>query len=486
MSEQDRQAAFAFAEHLNTARDSVLDTHKFLYVNEQLYERIDFIWQPIEDHAIESYLTSYMANYGDEAKLIKRNWKQEQIDYIKSSCFLSRDALKEWTNPVAIAFSNGWLDIKAFRETGKLELREWILAEDAENRNPMFFNKIPHSINKEMLAQITQEDWDSDKILFNFAPKHWQFLMDITGTEKLRLQLFKIGYCLYPSNPFKIMFMEVGDRDTAKTTFARVIKKVIGEQNICSVSIQDIANYPFSLVQLNNKMLNLYDDLPDTMIRSVGILKMLSGNSPLQVHRKFKSDLVLDTIPKLLWTTNSLPAVKQLYDDAFFSRFVLTEYTKQFERSDFGDKLVADSQENEREIEGLLLACLFELKAQLGASFENEYGGYAERWKRETNSVYAFVKDSIDAKTLTIGEQLTIVQEELYSMYLDYAEDTEPETKTKVTQELERQFKIVKTKASATDTTGKRPYIYKGIGKLEEQPNNQPGLPQQSLDGEYE
>jgi putative DNA primase/helicase len=255
------------------------------------------------------------------------------------------------------------------------------------------------------------------------------------------------------------------------------LKHIIGTENISLVSLQDLANYQFAAARLFGKLLNLYDDLPTTFIKQTGMLKMLSGESPVGAQRKFKDPIEFDNYAKLMFVTNKLPSLKEMADEAFFSRWIITEYTNSFKRNDrFFSELIAD----EREIEALIIAAFYSLASLLNVGYEFMQGtkNYTELWKCQTNNIYDFMINFERSGKIKYGPELYVLKDSLYSLYTSFTADERddtPEKKTSFTQELERLFHIG---ASRMKVEGQMQQVYKGVAIVMKDQNE----PQEKLD----
>lgn len=434
--------------------------HVFLYAYENIYEYQDGIYKEINEDNIHTYTNQAKTSTNVREEEVSRNVKNEVVGHIKATTLASAKELEERVQDNLIAFKNGYLDINELKED-KIILHPFEHPLEKADA-PIFFFNIPHNLNITKLENYktkwTNEHLASEHILQELAPTIYNLFESQQGTSGVKLQISKIAYCLMRSNPYKVFFMELGPKDTGKTTYISLVEKVIGEENTSHKSIQDISNYAFSAIALHNMLLNVHDDLPRKMINDTGMVKQLTGESIISGHRKFKTDLDFKNFAKLMFTTNELPTVAQLDDDAFFSRLVLTIYKNKFERSDFIKKLLS----NEDEIEGLIIACVVALRdLMLRNSFADNYAEYAEFWRRHSNSIYDFVKTGVEKKTLMIHPDLKIEKEELYIMYCE--SEKVPEKKTTFTQELTKLFGI-SGQAHVTGFDGKQKWAYAGIG----------------------
>jgi len=430
-------------------------THKFLYTAGTLYEFMpNGIYARAEDHQVESYLTGLSLRLLNQ-DVFSRAEKSNFVDYIKSKYFMRWEEVQAKQDRNLIPFANMIFDIKQFKR------HEILSVEDL--RNHYFFFQVPHALNEEMLNESLAKGYTPELALKIFAPKIYKFFADIVGEDKVILQLAKIGYTFYPNNPFKLMFMELGPKDAGKTTFLRLFTYVIGERNISTISLQDLADYRFARAELWGKLANIYDDLPITAIKNQGIIKMISGESRIDAPVKLKQEIQSFTnTAKSIYTTNRLPYVYDSTDEAFFSRWVITNYPNHFQRNDgFYSSLIS----NESEIEGLIVASLLALRDLLAKkfSFEDKTKENMELWQKQNNNIYAFLTDSLQTGAFVLGEDLKIEKDTLYQAYVDYCNNFEidAKSKTKFTQELQRLFNIGTTKFQKD---GKMVWGYTGIG----------------------
>jgi len=436
-------------------KNTIDSSHKFLYTAGILYELMpNGIYVKTEDHQVENYLTSLSLRSLNQ-DIFSRAEKFNFVDYIKSKYFMRWEEVQAKQDKSLIPFTNLVFNINEFKYYELTNIKD--ISEH------YFFFQVPHTLNKEMLNESLEKGYTPELALKIFAPKIYQFFSDIIGEDKVILQLAKIGYSFYPSNPFKLMFMELGEKDAGKTTFLKLFTHVIGERNISTISLQDLADYRFARAEMWGKLANIYDDLPITAIKNQGIIKMISGESRIDAPVKLKQEIQSFTnTAKIIYTANRLPHVYDSTDEAFFSRWVITNYPNHFPRNEgFYSGLIA----NEQEIEGLIVASLLALRDLLARkfSFEDKTKENMEQWQKQNNNIYAFVTDSVQAGAFELKEGLKIDKDTLYNAYVDYCSNTgtDAKTKTKFTQELQRLFNIGTTKFQ---NDGKMVMGYSGIG----------------------
>ena len=272
-----------FAGDMEELRRLVIK-NDFIYFNGDLYHWEDGVFVPVEDHQIENGIER-IAKEIFGYNTIGKNIKGEIIDSIKSKNFMKSEEVEKRSNPSFIAFNNGYIDIEELKK-GIIALHDF----DINIKNNLFFQRVPHNINIDLLGPINQTITpDSETILKAFAPNIYKFFNELVGEKNVKVQIAKIGYCFYRSNPYKLAFMEIGEGDSGKTTYLKYLQTIIGAKNITGESLQSLSNYPFAREGLQHKLLNACDDLnAREMVKDTGTFKMLTGNSRITAQRKHK------------------------------------------------------------------------------------------------------------------------------------------------------------------------------------------------------
>ena len=481
----DIPSSYDIEEILNEVWDTIENDNSWLYYAEQLYFRDEyFVYKLVEDHYVENTFMQmlYAKEGNDKAEYIKKEPKTQStirrlIEHLKSKYQKNIDYVKERNDPYLIGFRNGYVDIKRFKETGKLELEHYTFLE-SKPEPTYFFEQIPHIIDDQILKEIKDKNLTPEQILSKYAPNIYKFFNDIVGSEYILLQITKIGYCFYRANPFKTIFMEIGDKNSGKSTFLGLIRKVLGDDNISAITLQDLANKDFSIINLYHKLANIRADLPYSAIKQTGSIKELSGEDLVSANRKFKEPLNFINYAKGIFSTNKLPKLNDITDEAFLDRFIPTKYPNHFEKSvDFAQKLY----DNKEDIEGLIIASLYALMDLLknGFSAYTNGIGISELWKRQNSTIYNFVRTFNENGLLLFADKLQTPTEDLYNAYTTFCDNDlgeRAEIKKTFTEELEMLFHI---QIERPRIGGKQIKSYKGIGLLSEPQNSV--NPQQDL-----
>ena len=434
--------------------------YKYLYVNSKLYmcDAVEGgVYSELQDHELEHQMEISVFSAGIEPEDLSSHVRHEVAEHIKSLSFMSIEDFWKHICKDYIPFENGYVSLS---ECLKSEYK----VHPYTHTDSIFIQQIPHRV-------IFTDTTDPLEFLRSHAPDVFKFLYDVVGEENILLQLHKVGYSFIRDNPFKKFFIEYGTSDTGKTTFATLLELCVGKRNTSRVSLQDLSNNPFAGSELFNKLLNIWDDLPDIAINNTGMIKMLTGESPYSAHRKHMTDLSFEITASLLFTTNYLPSVKKKDDTVFFERVVLTNYQNTFPKNaGFKEKLYTEPN-----ISALCTAAILSLKSLYEAGGFKEQEGIRLLWLRKNDSVCDYINTQIEANELELLQNEYIERDTLYNMYSMWAADNDRTavSKNTFTRSLESLFAI--SVAQRREGT-RRFYAYVGI-RIPPEPTPLPNIP---------
>lgn len=346
-----------------------------------------------------------------------KNLVDNIIDEIRDS------TMKELPEEIrTVAFKNATLNWLS----NKLNI---ILAED---RDPSVFafNYIPHEINVRKLIEFTKkkkvpEIQEIEELAKKLCPRALQVFKDWAG-ERWILLFELIGYTLYPLNEYKKAFILVGPRDSGKSTFLKLIRKLLGRNNVSAVRISDLldTNRRFMIAELYNKLANVSTEVKDYTFTDTETLKLLTGEDLVTAERKFKDSIMFVPQAKFIIATNELPYVSKKMDEAFWSRWVIIPFVNQFERrEDWFDQVFT-----EKEISGILTVAIVafaRVKYHGKFDYSQTVEDVKDLWLSQKDSVYMFVSELIKQGKLKVTKNADdyVKSAELYHMYKNFCLD---------------------------------------------------------------
>ena len=294
----------------------------------------------------------------------------------------------------------------------------------------LFFNKqkeYPHllPVQNGILNIYTLElqPFNSDFYFFTKLPMNYKksakcphikkFVETILSNELDFLTVQEIfGFCLLKDYKFEKGFMLYGEHGrNGKSKLLSLLELFVTPQNSSAISLEDIEKDQFSIVSLQNKLVNIASDISNAAINHVGNYKKIVGRDPISANRKNRSRVQFVNYAKMIFAANELPPVYTL-SNSFWLRWVVIEFPFQFLPQNELDYLSESEKENSflqdpdiiphlkqaNEMEGLLNWALDGLtRLNINKRFSNELSAshVQKYWLRKSNSVAAFIEDCI-------------------------------------------------------------------------------------------
>jgi putative DNA primase/helicase len=421
-----------------------------------------FKWEEGHYVACEEWLRACLEKMGRELGLqekVRNHLVNEVVEKVKR---LSYFELKE--EPLKIAFKNVVLDWKAFLN-GDLDKA---LRPIEETKEQPVFHLIPFELNKEVLQKcLATFSVESGivKVAEEVAPEVVNIFRSWVG-EAWPLLFEVIGYCLFAGEyPFNKAFMFIGDGRNGKSTFLRLVKTILSEENVAGLSLQELTNYRFGPSELYHRLANIFQDIPNKPIGYTGWFKILTGEDYVSAPRKFRDSLYFKNYAKLLFSANELPQVEDL-SEAYWRRWIVVEFPNKFpdNPSFFEENFTREAVEKIIVLSVVAFANVYKSRA---FTVKGSEADFKEKWLRSANSIYAYIREGEETKRLALEKEAYTPADQLYQDYVAWCEeaDREAQTKTMFTKELERLFGLVKKRRRKGD---KLFYVYEGVRLLGE------------------
>lgn len=184
--------------------------------------------------------------------------------------------------PMKIALKNGYLD------------------------NGKFYPVIYEDFTPYRIDVNYYEDCEPVKIVDDYIDK----LTD-NDPEYKNLLLEVLGHTLIVNSEFKRavgkFFIFIGDGGNGKGTLLEIITEILGRENVCFLSIKDLADDRYSS-SIRGKLANLGDDLQDQSIndKDMKILKNISTCDSFTTRRLYKDPEKIKPTTTLIFTSNHL------------------------------------------------------------------------------------------------------------------------------------------------------------------------------------
>lgn len=321
-----------------------------------------------------------------------RNKIEEILAIIKNLTVTEREDFV--ANKYLINLNNGVLDIKS----GRLEKHSPV---------NFFFTKVP--INYDPKAT---------------CPKIEKALNELLPEDKVQIIYQWLGYALFRDYFIKKAIIFVGEKNTGKSTVLNLFTKFMGLDNISGVSLQQIGD-KFAMASLYNKSINIVDDLSFDDINNNGAFKTVTGNGLMTAEYKFGNRFNFANFSKLTFACNKIPSIKDVNDDAYFSRWIVIRFDNLISKI---NKFLLDDITEPKELSGLLNLALVGLD-QLMSEENFTYNKTDEEIKIEMvcsgSSIAQFAYDKLE-----ISEE-HIFKDDMYETYSTFCHKNKLPVETK-------------------------------------------------------
>ena len=282
---------------------------------------------------------------------------------------------------------------------------------------------------KQKLREQRREDFIKYQLPFEYNPKATcpifdKYLLRVLPDEDCRKVLAEyMGYIFINNLKLEKALILYGSGANGKSVFFKIANAILGDENICSYSLQNLTKYEsYQRAELSNKLLNYASEINGKLETS--IFKQLVSGEPVEARQIYGRPFVMREYGKLMFNCNELPKeVEQTH--AFFRRFLIIPFDQTIPESEQDPEL--EKKIISSELSGVfnwILDGLRRLLAQKKFTLSKIIEEQINTYRKESDSVAMFVDeegykpatgDYILLKTL-YGEYKTFCTDNGYRM----------------------------------------------------------------------
>jgi len=246
-----------------------------------------------------------------------------------------------------------------------------------------------------------------------------EFLEEVVPEEESRslLQEF-IGSMLVPNsvlNPQRAAIL-FGRGRNGKSTFANIIARLIGKENMASLRFDELHGFKLSL--LVGKIANIASEITTGKFVETAVWKQLISGDWIVVNRKYKDPIIYRAEAKHLYTVNTLPRVADT-SEGFFRRVVIVPFPVQIPEEKMDPFL---EKELAKELSGILLWALQGLErvwVNRGMlTLPENVKKYIEDYRFEQNPVMMWFEEEVE-----VDPHSSVSIEKLYKNYREWCKE---------------------------------------------------------------
>ena len=264
---------------------------------------------------------------------------------------------------------------------------------------------------------------------------------------------------------FKKSLICEGETNSGKTTFLEWLLAIFSLKYCSSISLHEISEDRFAFAQLENKILNSYDELSDMRLDEIEKFKKLTGRQDHKIEKKGKDGY--DTIITAfhIFATNRPPTTSEkiLYDNAFWGRWFYLHFDCVFDV----DMKFKDKWFTEENLSGSfndIIAMVLQIERDGKLPVVQDQSTVKEEWNNHAEPFLTFVMENMyDSSSETYFDK-----DHLLKSFRDWCfkEDnnisprTVPTTTTGLTEKIFRFGFKTKQEGKRTKTQDNRKWVY--------------------------
>jgi P4 family phage/plasmid primase-like protien len=169
-----------------------------------------------------------------------------------------------------------------------------------------------------------------------------------------------IGYALYSGNPLHVAVLLLGKGRNGKGTLIRVLKALLGEHNISTVSLHELTENRFRAATLYQKLANLAGDLDSKWLENTALFKKITGHDGIQGEYKYGANFEFDPWALPIYSANKAFGSPDS-SEGWVARWVVVPFPNSFLGRE--DRTLDAKLTSESELRGILATAIASLPA---------------------------------------------------------------------------------------------------------------------------
>jgi putative DNA primase/helicase len=279
--------------------------------------------------------------------------------------------------------------------------------------------------DKQELREQRREDFIKYQLPFEYNPAARcpifdKYLLRVVPDADCRKVLAEyLGYIFINNLKLEKAMILYGSGANGKSVFFEIVNAILGDENICSYSLQNLTKYDsYQRAELSNKLLNYASEINGKLEAS--IFKQLVSGEPVEARQIYGKPFVMREYGKLMFNCNELPKeVEQT--NAFSRRFIIIPFNQTIPEAeqdpDLAKKIIAS------ELSGVFNWLLDGLRRVLSQKKFTQSALAREQvdaYRRESDSVAMFIED----ERYKPATEDCVFLKELYGDYKTFCRDS--------------------------------------------------------------
>ena len=268
------------------------------------------------------------------------------------------------------------------------------------------------------------------------CPEIDKFISEIVSVEDVPILYELVGYCMHSSTDMEKAFILLGEGSNGKSTYLKLVEKLLGARNISHVTMQDLDASRFRYAEIFGKLANIYADIPITPLSKVDRFNAVVTGDIIQAERKGKDPFEFTPYSTLIFSCNIIPK-SHTKTEGYYRRIIPVKFPYKFgsDSDDDVDKQresqskLIDRISTTEELQGFAKSALeYYSRAYKRGEFSisEQSDIEMEEYKKTNQPEIDFLKDDM---WCVIGHECRVGSTELYDAYKTYLEELNPRLK---------------------------------------------------------
>ena len=229
------------------------------------------------------------------------------------------------------------------------------------------------------------------------------------------------GCCFYSDKPIKKWWAIEGKADTGKSTFLRMLREVIGDDNVGSTPIQNLKDSN-AIAELIDKPVNIVDDGSSKFTTDLSNLRRIIQGNEMQVKLLYQDRFTARIESRMIFVFNQIPRFRD-DNDATAKKMLVIGFNRVYSDDEKDTQLIEKltTEENKEAFVKLAVDAMKQvLENNVTFTVSDESRRVVARIIEESDQFASFVAD-------TVGDDNTWVQlldgkttADVYTMFRDW------------------------------------------------------------------
>jgi P4 family phage/plasmid primase-like protien len=224
------------------------------------------------------------------------------------------------------------------------------------------------------------------------TPKIDEIFEQWVGKDYVLLLKQIMAYCLLRDYPIHRIFCFIGSGMNGKSCYLNMLRKFIGEDNVCSTELDTLIASRFEITRVHKKLACQMGETNFNEMSKTSTLKKLSGNDLIGFEYKNKNPFDDKNYAKILIATNNLPTTTDK-TIGFYRRWLIIDFPNKFsEKKD----ILSDIPETEYEnLSMQLVGILIDLIKNREFSNEGSIEDRQKKYEDHSNPLEKFMREFV-------------------------------------------------------------------------------------------